>query len=186
MRSATIDKILGGRPSDFNLPGYFDPTECGFLFLASRFSALRAVIIADRGQVGIGPKTLAEKDQLCILLGCNNPLALRSTQDSNSITYQVVGGCYVDSLLAGEAILGPLPDGWSMVYYAADDGYRIAFRETATSATHWDDPRLELLLGDRYEARFQKRSRRTREEEDMMLDEVTKRRGLEWKTFSLV
>lgn len=184
--SAVIDMILDGQLPDFHLE-YFDPIQRDFLIAASYMCESRALAIADGGQVVIGPRSLTKKDQLYILLGCSSPLALRSIQDSNSATYQVAGQCYMNSLMAGEAILGPLPGGWRRVSKATGYiGHQSAFRETATSATQWEDPRLRLVFGDDYEERFQRWNIQTMWDESRMLDEVTKRRGLEWKTFNLV
>ncbi|KAK5120411.1 hypothetical protein LTR85_006350 [Meristemomyces frigidus] len=148
----------------------------------------RALFITDGGKLGIGPKSLAEGDHICVLLGCWVPLAIRPVPNGSRTTYLVVGECYGDSLMAGEAILGPLPYGWRMLQKHQENRYYWpAFRETPASAPQREDPRLKLLLGDDYDERHQSRfGERTQEEEDDMIDKVTKARGLEWRTFNFV
>lgn len=82
------------------------------------------------------------------LLGCKSPMLLRPCADETD-SYSVVGECYVHGLEDGQAILGPLPDGYQAQLAKSKDGQSTAllFRDTATGAVSAQDPRLEPLGG---------------------------------------
>jgi hypothetical protein len=86
-------------------------------------------------------------DVLCVLLGCGSPLILRPCENA---AYQVVGPVYVHGLMDNEALLGPLPPGWSVHYTITPGGYEAqAFEDGNTGTGTFEDPRLGLLPDSR-------------------------------------
>jgi hypothetical protein len=62
----------------------------------------RQLITTSNGFVGIGPVDAHYGDIVSVLLGCEVPVILPPAQDY----FKLVGECYVDGLMYGEAILG--------------------------------------------------------------------------------
>ncbi|KAF4633144.1 hypothetical protein G7Y89_g4978 [Cudoniella acicularis] len=108
----------------------------------------RSLISTSNGLLGLAPKATQVGDIVCVLLGCTNPLVMRRTTE-NSNRYEVVGECYVDSIMRGEAFLGPLPEGITQVTKFDEQlGYdRQAFLNHHTSKIQFVDPRYDSYLG---------------------------------------
>jgi hypothetical protein len=53
-----------------------------------------------KGHLGFGPASVREGDQLCVLYGATVPFILRSYGES----YNLIGECYVDGFMNGEAV----------------------------------------------------------------------------------
>ncbi|KAL8787596.1 MAG: hypothetical protein Q9213_002158 [Squamulea squamosa] len=105
----------------------------------------RALIITDNGRsIGLAPRACRENDCIAVLLGCQSPLVLRETGAGN---YLVVGECYVDGLMTGEALLGPLLDNWHRIarFDEATDTYWDAFVDRQHGIWEREDPRLGPL-----------------------------------------
>jgi len=66
------------------------------------------ILTTDEGYVGMGPCRVQPGDQVWVLIGCSIPLVLRSCEKSQ--TYEVIGECYLDGYMSGEA-LKDLPAG---------------------------------------------------------------------------
>lgn len=88
-----------------------------------------AVFATNEGHFGLGSGAACEGDEIFVVLGCRFPILMRLVADSK---YIIVGPCYIPHLSHGEAILGPLPDGWKMVFnesssmiFCTPDGKRI-------------------------------------------------------------
>lgn len=126
--------------------------ECEwFLLDFYNFAAGRAFIVTHReGLIGLTPEACRENDCIVILLGCQSPMVLRPTNDGS---FLVVGECYIQGLVDGEALLGPLPSNW-----------RLASRFDEETKTWWkmfedhdqgvwqvEDPRLGPLPKGWYE-----------------------------------
>lgn len=58
--------------------------------------------------LALGPENTKKRDLVCILYGCSVPVLLRKVddagQESDDARYQLVGGCYVDGMMNGEAL----------------------------------------------------------------------------------
>ena len=52
---------------------------------------------------GLGPNEARRGDLICILYGCTVPVILREIEDSVNPYYELIGECYVDGLMDGEA-----------------------------------------------------------------------------------
>ena len=65
----------------------------------------RAVVNTTRGYIGIGPTEVQPGDQIYILLGATIPHVLRPVASSKRPnTFALVGGCYVQGVMHGEAV----------------------------------------------------------------------------------
>lgn len=60
----------------------------------------RRLFFASKGCVGAAASEVRKGDRVCVLLGCNVPLAVRSEGDH----YLVVGGTYVYGMMNGEVM----------------------------------------------------------------------------------
>jgi hypothetical protein len=72
------------------------------LFLA-RFGGMqqnRCFFVSSKGCMGLGPLGTRTGDEICVLLGCNQPLLIRRVGDH----HLVVGQCYVYGMMYGEMI----------------------------------------------------------------------------------
>ena len=90
----------------------------------------RLLSISKEGHICLLPYAAVEGDVVCVILGCNSPLLLRPLSNGN---YTVVGECYIHGFMNGEALLGPLPEGWKAVRILEDGlGYRNGFHNVDT------------------------------------------------------
>ena len=62
----------------------------------------RRLFISEAGSLGLCPNEAKEGDLICILFGSDTPFALRPLDNGNHL---LVGECYVDGLMDGQAIL---------------------------------------------------------------------------------
>lgn len=53
------------------------------------------------GLIGVGPRSVAEGDVICILFGADIPFVIRP---QGAAAYSVVGECYIGPLMRGEAV----------------------------------------------------------------------------------
>ena len=104
----------------------------------------RVIITTANGLLGIGPEGTRFEDKVCVIPGCANPLVLRNQGYQH---YQIVGDCCVDGIMAGEALLGPLPSPWKLITkrYPGIKRYRRCFLNQDTRDTQIQDPRLGSL-----------------------------------------
>lgn len=127
---------------------------------------------------------------MTVLFGGRIPMALRPVS-GRADAFQMVGTCHVDSLMAGETFLGPLPEHWEWINKRADEGYyrdmyRDAYRDTRTGMTQWDDLRWRWALGEQYPDQGCLETVEEREKNRQRMDEVVKLRKLECTWFDLV
>jgi hypothetical protein len=102
---------------------------------------------------GLAFKGAMQGDLIYVLLGCEFPVVMRKISEG---TFKFVGACYVNKLVNGEAILGPLPSGCRIVwkYFPRPNEWYPVFYEnleletgnghghTMTGKFHIEDPRL--------------------------------------------
>ncbi|KAL8923554.1 MAG: hypothetical protein Q9208_004500 [Pyrenodesmia sp. 3 TL-2023] len=99
----------------------------------------RCFITTKEGYIGLAPEAAKVGDKICVVLGCQMPLLLRPSFDGR---HTVVGGCYVQGLMRGEAILGPLPDRWQYRWINSDSSvYNFGFVDQLTEQYVYEDPR---------------------------------------------
>ena len=60
----------------------------------------RSFFVSSKGYMGLGPLDAKVGDEICVLLGCNQPLVIRRVGDH----HLVVGQCYVYGMMFGEMI----------------------------------------------------------------------------------
>ena len=74
-------------------------------------------IFSSDGRVGMGPPGVQIGDRIYAILGCRSLMVLRATQhgSTSESRYQVVAPCFMHGLNRGETLLGPLPDGCTVV-----------------------------------------------------------------------
>lgn len=88
----------------------------------------------------------AAGDIVVVILGCASPIVLRAGTDG---TYTVIGESFVYGLNDANALLGPLPDGWTVQAFTDASGftYNHRFVHARTGVISDDDPRLKPLTG---------------------------------------
>ncbi|ORY13402.1 heterokaryon incompatibility protein-domain-containing protein [Clohesyomyces aquaticus] len=81
--------------------------EYFFAFLDSSIG--RRFCVTANGYIGIVPAGIQEGDRICVICGATVPFVLRPTSklgDGDSEAFQLVGDCYIDGLMGGEAFFG--------------------------------------------------------------------------------
>ena len=76
----------------------------------------RAFFSARDGKFGLAPRDTCKGDIVCIVLGCRYPIVLRPAL-SNGKSYQVVGECYIEGFMNGEAIYRTFPSYYRPIFY---------------------------------------------------------------------
>jgi hypothetical protein len=88
------------------------------------------LFITEEGHVGAGPAATRPGDQIAVILGCMRPLLLRcrnrdedvmanskeEKSEQSTDAFSIVGPCHAHGLNWGEAILGPLPQGTTLIW----------------------------------------------------------------------
>lgn len=148
------------------------------------------------GHIGLGPSSIQPEDQACMVLGSDALLILRTMVGN---TYRVVGECYIDGFMKGEAFLGALPSKWQLIQrYVPDLGcWYKSFINMETGDVQVEDPRLgPLPAGWRYEDHEAKHAYNIFSNEEIGVVETTvdprlspealKARGVSLQEFRLV
>ncbi|KAH7327437.1 heterokaryon incompatibility protein-domain-containing protein [Rhexocercosporidium sp. MPI-PUGE-AT-0058] len=101
----------------------------------------RALFRTKEGHIGLCPAAARVGDSIVIAYGCATPLVLRPAFDH----YFVGGECYVSGLMNGEALFGPLPQGWTLQSWKAINREKRPIFKSPTGRTTLTDPRLQSL-----------------------------------------
>ena len=131
-----------------------------------------------------------------MLLGNNSPVVLRPNQSGD---YELISICYIHGPANSEALVGPLPSGWSQRIqsaFAGRTGYFTAYVRDGMEDTICDDPRLgtlpeewERVRGDNLKAmRLQYRHRITGEVasfDPRLNSDALEARGIKLQTFRI-
>ena len=146
----------------------------------------RSFIATGDGNIGLAPRATKAGDRVCILPGCGTPLVVRLS-GSDSTQYQVVGPCYIDCTMTGEALLGPMPDHFRMVRKLDRESNvdELAFYDERLSKIQSEDPRWQLVLGEDYKERFAITDVRSLKQRQQLGYEVMRARKIEtvWLDF---
>ena len=128
---------------DSPLDDSYEESGAFFPSVASKISG-RSFFTTDDGYIGLAPIATKPNDEVCILLGCRSPLVLRPCGDGY---HKVVGDCYIDGLMDGAALLGPLPSNWQLVrrYFEEHSIHYNVFLDHQTGEFQPEDPRLGPL-----------------------------------------
>ena len=145
----------------------------------------RSFVKTEEGYIGIMPRNTLVGDLVCVLLGCQMPMLLRPTINSQ---YRVVGPCYVDGLMNGEAFLGRLPDHYQTMYIFDEmlSGHTDAFLDRRTDRLQYNDPRLESDQEDIIQAPFSASNPGDLSSLRRITPEMIERRGVKLQTFDLI
>ncbi|KAI4257074.1 MAG: hypothetical protein LQ352_001788 [Teloschistes flavicans] len=122
-----------------------DPVEPRFAKnIVTKVLDNRAFLTTREGYIGLAPEAARPGDEVWIVLGCQSPLLLRATREGE---YEVVGECYLQGIMFGEALLGPLPESWmpASVKFDPAHAYVCGFVNGETGKTRIEDPRLGPL-----------------------------------------
>ncbi|KAI1197260.1 HET-domain-containing protein [Nemania serpens] len=111
----------------------------------------RALFATRDGHVGLAPASVAERDEICLLFGCPKPIVLRPVAAGPGCTklrYEVVGECYLDHMMLGQALLGELPGYLRGAFNTQSMGGMLdaGFIDTRTNTAIQEDPRIEPFL----------------------------------------
>lgn len=101
-----------------------------------------SLIELENGYLGFGPSTVQSGDYLVVLLGCYAPMILRPRKNGN---YTVIGKCYVQGLMNGEALLGDLTRAWTVQKHGNDGASVFKYYNEDTRCLTSEDPRLAPL-----------------------------------------
>lgn len=159
---AYILLAAGGQcPGVYDSPTRATMAQCRDDFLAAAWSGgdvellgspkhphyLREVMSDRRGEVffqtveghmGTSPGGVQPGDIITALVGGTNPYVLRPTGGISS--YQIVGPCYVQGIMFGEALFGQLPAEWACMLH--EKSWRMCFRHRKSGKMTFEDPRL--------------------------------------------
>ncbi|PMD45594.1 hypothetical protein L207DRAFT_382181, partial [Hyaloscypha variabilis F] len=164
---------------------YFNPLVNEFRTMA----AGRSLFMTATGYLGLGPQEIQPGDTVCVLLGCNTPMILRPSDDVRG-AFEVIGAAYVDGFSDGQAILGPLPQGTSLVYKYDETRKRclVAYFDVYSGLTTTADPRLEHLPPEwSFDPKLQEDSKAKATSRDPRLTpEALRKRGVKLQDFRLV
>lgn len=90
--------------------------------------------------VGIGARNAKPGDQIWAILGSRALILLREVDKGR---YEVVGPCFVHGFNWGEALLGPLPDHYTVVPRLQNTGHYVPYyTDTKTGRASMWDPRI--------------------------------------------
>ncbi|KAL9618636.1 MAG: hypothetical protein Q9160_006677 [Pyrenula sp. 1 TL-2023] len=99
-----------------------------------------SLITTNEKHFGFSPSMAKPGDLICVILGCFMPMILRP---KNPPEFTVVGRCYIQGLMDGEAVLGSIPSPWTVRQYS-DDGFSFTTRffNKSKDTESEKDPRL--------------------------------------------
>ena len=63
--------------------------------------------MSERKFMGVGPDDVREKDMIVIFFGVRTPFVLRPVPFYGAGVYKIIGDCYVDGFMEGEALKIP-------------------------------------------------------------------------------
>lgn len=166
------------------------PTATRCLTLVRMYSTHRSFLLADDGRFALGPRSTRPGDVICMLLGCKAPFVLQPAigdAKGSGGTFTLAGECYLDSIMAGQPFLGPLPDHITNVtsFESIGDTFMDSFRDETTLKYQREDPRLIPVLGSGYHSKFTDMDERQRAVEAAAL-EVLEKREVQLREFCIV
>jgi hypothetical protein len=93
------------------------------------------------GYIGTSPADVQAGDIISVLVGGSVPFVLRPSAHQPG-SHQIVGPCYLQGVMFGEALLGPLPEEWLCIIRK---NRKWCFQERGSGKKTWEDPRLQPL-----------------------------------------
>ena len=155
-----------------------------FLGTAWNHCSEKSFVKTKEGYIGIMPRNSLPGDLVCVLLGCQMPMLLRQTNSQ----YRVVGPCYVDGLMNGEAFLGRIPDHYQTMYIFDEtlSGHADAFLDRRTRRLQYNDPRLQSVQEDIIYAPFSATHPGDLSSLPHLTPDIIEGRGVKLQTFDLI
>ncbi|OQV06672.1 hypothetical protein CLAIMM_11213 [Cladophialophora immunda] len=140
---------LFGKRGKTGLPASNNHAKVSIAFSEERALRLfqgRRYFVTDRGYIGLGPAGCEVGDIICVFLGYDAPVLLR-TQSGNPKTFALIGDAFVYGLHDATALLGQIPSPWRVQVFEDDAGYLTAYRffNPQTNVLSDEDPRLRPL-----------------------------------------
>ncbi|PMD37661.1 hypothetical protein L207DRAFT_600242 [Hyaloscypha variabilis F] len=86
---------------------------------ATRCLRGRCFFVTEEGYIGLGSGVMKPGDIVTVFLGYHSLMILRAV-GSDDEQYQVVGEASCDGFMSGESLMGPLPQGLTLVHHALD------------------------------------------------------------------
>lgn len=104
----------------------------------------RCFFTTEDGYIGLAPLETQAGDIISVILGCQFPIILRkdpaSSENSDETRWKVVGACYANGLMSGEAIYGSLPSYYQpLENLEAKDEELICYRACALLDSRTND-----------------------------------------------
>lgn len=164
MFDAFVLLLAGGACKEvYDTPRHATMEECREAFLAVAWSGGNLDLVTDRryerylkelisdrrgevffrtaeGHVGTSPVRVRQGDIVAVLVGGNEPFVLRPVQTEGSDSYLLVGPCFLQGVMFGEALFGQLPEQW--VCERNQERLGFYFRHRQSGELTWEDPRL--------------------------------------------
>lgn len=88
------------------------------------------------GYIGASPADVRDGDIISVLVGASVPIVLRPVVDHLD-AYQVVGPCFLQGVMLGQGLLGPLPEDWLCIIH---HNRRWCFRKQGNEKRVWEVP----------------------------------------------
>ncbi|KAI0968156.1 HET-domain-containing protein [Xylaria arbuscula] len=109
----------------------------------TRTASAGKMFTTSNGYLGKTTSPIQPGDDVFIILGCDGPMILRPTSAGE---YEIVGDCYLHSVMDGEALLGALPHPWKVKLLNDERGFRIPkFYNSDSIEIREYDPRLDSI-----------------------------------------
>lgn len=147
---------IAGRPSINDFPNFlefvfeddsntrrrhYSPSVRRVLSTIREYGSGRALCTMADGRLCLSPMGTRSGDIVIVMLGCDSPLVLRPTTPDN-LQYCVVGETFCHGVMDGEALLGPLPGDWRLVFRHESYGDYPAYWNSKLQLFSAEDPRL--------------------------------------------
>lgn len=121
-----------------------DPLVDRFVEDCSSHIRGRCFFTTEDGYIGLAPLETQAGDIISVILGCQFPITLRkdpaSSTNSDETRWKVVGACYANGLMSGEAIYGSLPSYYHPLEYSeAKDEEQICYQDCALLDSRTND-----------------------------------------------
>lgn len=143
----------------------------------------RDLFCSSEGYIGLVPYGTRRGDIICVVLGCRVPIVLRRAL-ADETQWEVVGACYVEGLMNGEAIYGNLPTYYQVVVHGSEDpaidGYKTAILDNRTQTLKTDPAEFLAEMGIR-PTRYQRKPHMLE-----VAPEVLREAGVNLQDFDLI
>lgn len=130
--------FLAAFSSNGNIDRIHDPQHESYLRQLTSDRRPENFFQTEQGYLGTSSSQVQEGDIVVVLLGLSVPLILRPSKERQD-AHQVVGPCYLQGVMFGEALLGPLPNDWT---FSLDGCRTWCFRRQGSDDLEREDPRL--------------------------------------------